>query len=59
MDPAEAARIANTVVRVCARGHAIVMYSARRDQPEPPYPTCGRKQDGPKDDEQAEEESHG
>lgn len=59
MDPAEAARIANTVVRVCAAGHPIVMYSARRDQPEPPCPTCGRKQDGPTGVDKTEEEPHG
>lgn len=59
MDPAEAARIANTVVRVCARDHAIVMYSARRDQPEPPCPTCGRKQGGVAGEEKGEEDTHG
>ena len=59
MDPDEQARIANTVVRVCAQGHLIVMYSARRDQPEPPCPVCGRMQGRTAGGEQEEEETHG
>lgn len=30
----------NTVVRVCANGHGVLLYYARRDQPEPPCPAC-------------------
>lgn len=44
LSKAEQDRIANSVVRVCANGHPIVMYSARRDQPEPPCPACHRVQ---------------
>lgn len=36
--------IHNVLVRVCANGHALVMYYARRDQPEPPCPACGQVQ---------------
>lgn len=32
----------NTLIRVCAKGHAAVTYVAKRDQPEPPCPACGR-----------------
>lgn len=48
MTPDDQARIAHTLVRVCANGHPTVTYYARRDQPEPPCPACGRVQQQPK-----------
>ena len=42
--PADLARIALTLVRVCANGHPTVLYYARRDEPEPPCPSCGAVQ---------------
>jgi hypothetical protein len=44
---AETARLRHTLVRICAAGHPIVLYYVRRDQPEPPCPTCGRVQQRP------------
>lgn len=39
---ADQARVAQTIVRVCANGHQAVTYYARRDAPEPPCPVCQR-----------------
>lgn len=30
------------VVLICAKGHPAVTFLARRDEPEPPCPICGR-----------------
>lgn len=30
----------NPIVLICARGHSVVTYTARRDQPPPPCPIC-------------------
>jgi rubrerythrin len=43
------ARIVNTIVRTCANGHPVVTYYARRDEPEPPCPACGKPADRPKE----------
>ena len=32
---------ANRIVLVCARGHSVVTYSAKRDAAAPPCPVCG------------------
>ena len=47
MTPSEQARREQTVVRVCAKGHPVVMYYARRDQPEPECPRCAAKKEQP------------
>ena len=41
MTAAELSRIANRIVLLCARGHEVVLYGARRDEPPPPCPACG------------------
>jgi len=41
--PSEYERITNTLVRVCAKGHSVVIYYVRRDQPESPCPACAAK----------------
>jgi hypothetical protein len=32
------------LIRVCAHGHSAITYIAKRTQPEPPCPVCGRVQ---------------
>ena len=41
--PSEYERITNTLVRVCAKDHPTVIYYVRRDQVEPPCPSCEAK----------------
>lgn len=36
-------RKTQTVVRVCAKGHPVILYYVRRDQPEPPCQACAAK----------------
>ena len=43
LTPLERERIAQTIVVVCAQGHDAVTYYARRDQPMPPCPRCGKR----------------